>query len=261
MLAKLFSRRPSHATVVAYLALFVALGGTTYAAATIGASDIKDNAVHTNHIKNGEVKNADLGSNSVGNGKLAPGSVTADKVKDETLSGGDIKNFSLGAADVAPNAIVGGHVIDDSLKGADVDESSLDLTPEALHLVVESDRFSDCTAFPGLFCFAGNPLSGVGTSWGNYGNGYAGAGYWKGRDGVVHLQGSIKATADNGDALNSIFYLPVGYRPVATHLFATRDNSEGDLEGAVEVKSTGEVRDGSSGKSVYISLDGIDFRP
>ena len=48
-------RRPSHATVVAYVALFVALGGTGYAAATIGANDIKDDAVRTRHIKNGAV--------------------------------------------------------------------------------------------------------------------------------------------------------------------------------------------------------------
>src|SRR2546423_6478788 len=60
MLARFRPRRPSHGTVVAYVALFVALGGTTYAAATIGSGDIKKNAVLSRHIKDGEVRSGDL---------------------------------------------------------------------------------------------------------------------------------------------------------------------------------------------------------
>jgi hypothetical protein len=93
MLARFRPRRPSHGTVVAYLALFVALGGTTYAAATIGSNSIKNNAVLSRHIKDGEVKNPDLGANSVGGGK----------------------------------------VIDNSLTGADIDQASLDLATEPWH--------------------------------------------------------------------------------------------------------------------------------
>jgi hypothetical protein len=46
-----FRPRLTYANVVASLALFVALGGTTYAAATIGAGDIKKDAVRSKHIK------------------------------------------------------------------------------------------------------------------------------------------------------------------------------------------------------------------
>ena len=67
MQPKLRSYRPSHATVVAYLALFVALGGSSYAAVTlkensvkakqiakdaVGASEIKKGAVGTSETKN-----------------------------------------------------------------------------------------------------------------------------------------------------------------------------------------------------------------
>lgn len=45
---------------VGYLALFIALGGTTYAATTVGAGNIKSNAIRTRHIKNGEVNPEDL---------------------------------------------------------------------------------------------------------------------------------------------------------------------------------------------------------
>lgn len=46
-------RRPSHATVVAYLALFVALGGSSYAAVTL-----ERNSVRTKHIARGAVTSA-----------------------------------------------------------------------------------------------------------------------------------------------------------------------------------------------------------
>ena len=45
---------------MAYLALFVALGGTTYAAATIGAGDIENDAVRSRHLRNGQVFPRDL---------------------------------------------------------------------------------------------------------------------------------------------------------------------------------------------------------
>ncbi|MEA2489886.1 MAG: hypothetical protein QOH21_1678, partial [Acidobacteriota bacterium] len=35
-----FRQRPGHSTVVAYLALFVALGGTSFAALTITGKDV-----------------------------------------------------------------------------------------------------------------------------------------------------------------------------------------------------------------------------
>jgi hypothetical protein len=53
-------RRPSHATIVAYLALVVALGGSAYAASKIGTNDIRDGAVTSAKIKNENVKGRDL---------------------------------------------------------------------------------------------------------------------------------------------------------------------------------------------------------
>ncbi|UJA19687.1 hypothetical protein HJD18_05300 [Thermoleophilia bacterium SCSIO 60948] len=47
---------------VALLALFVALGGSAYAAAKIGSSDIKRNAVESRHIGKNEVRVADVAS-------------------------------------------------------------------------------------------------------------------------------------------------------------------------------------------------------
>jgi hypothetical protein len=54
------ARRPGHSTVVAYVALFVALAGGAYAAAKIGSGDIKRDAVRAKHIKDGQVGEAEL---------------------------------------------------------------------------------------------------------------------------------------------------------------------------------------------------------
>jgi hypothetical protein len=52
--------RISHTTVVAYLALFVALGGSAYAAATITGRDIVNGSITGVDIKNGSVRTADV---------------------------------------------------------------------------------------------------------------------------------------------------------------------------------------------------------
>ncbi len=46
--------------IMGILALYVALGGSAYAAGQVGSDDIKDNAVRSNHIKNGQVKGEDV---------------------------------------------------------------------------------------------------------------------------------------------------------------------------------------------------------
>jgi hypothetical protein len=62
---------------LALIALFVALGGTAYATATIGPRDIKRNAVRSRHIKNGQVRTGDV----------ADDSLTGKDVNESSLSG------------------------------------------------------------------------------------------------------------------------------------------------------------------------------
>ncbi|NEP89927.1 MAG: hypothetical protein F6K18_25610 [Okeania sp. SIO2C2] len=88
--------------------------------------------------------------------------------------------------------------------------------------------------------------------WVNYGRGYNSAGYFKDSLGIVHLKGLVK----NGTA-NTIFTLPVGYRPAAQelHSVATSPNAMA----RVDILSNGTVQR-ISGSSTWISLDGITFR-
>jgi hypothetical protein len=101
-------RRPGHGTVVAYLALFVALGGTgAYAANTVFSADIVD----------GEVKTPDLADAGVTQAKLHDGAVARPKLGNGVVSREKINN----------GAVDGSKVADNSLTGTDVNESTLDL--------------------------------------------------------------------------------------------------------------------------------------
>jgi hypothetical protein len=103
-MSRLSRYRPSPAMIVACLALFVALGGVGYAAATIGSSQIKNNS-----IRSGDIRNS---------------TITGKDVKNSGLTGSDIKNSSLSGRDVKNN----------SLLGADINESSLGTVPNATSL-------------------------------------------------------------------------------------------------------------------------------
>src|SRR6476659_6507067 len=81
------AKRPSPSLVISILALFVALGGSAYAASKIGSKDIKKNAITAAKSK----KNA----------------VTTAKIKNEAVTGAKIRESSLGSvpsADSAANA-------------------------------------------------------------------------------------------------------------------------------------------------------------
>jgi hypothetical protein len=79
-------RRPSHGTVVAYLALFVALGGGAMAASHLGKSTVGPKQLKKNSVTTAKIKNE---------------AVTAAKVKKGTLTGNQINASTLGVVPAA----------------------------------------------------------------------------------------------------------------------------------------------------------------
>jgi hypothetical protein len=76
---------------VAWLALFVALGGTgAYAANTVGTGDIIDN-----QVTSPDVRDDTLGFGGLAHQDLGPGSVRSSEVLDNALTGTDINEASL----------------------------------------------------------------------------------------------------------------------------------------------------------------------
>jgi hypothetical protein len=75
-----FRRRFTFANVMSVLALFVALGGSAYA-----ATQLPPNSVGTQQIKDGGIRSADLGANSVGGGKVIGNSLTGADINESSL--------------------------------------------------------------------------------------------------------------------------------------------------------------------------------
>ena len=75
--------RPSYANVMSTLAVFVALGGSAYAGATLSR-----NSVHSAQIANGSVKRVDIATNAIDTTKVADGSLLLRDFKTGQLKAG-----------------------------------------------------------------------------------------------------------------------------------------------------------------------------
>jgi hypothetical protein len=82
---KVLGRRPAPATVIALVALFVALGGTSYAALVITGKNIKNGSITGKDIKNS--------------------TLTGKKVKNRSLTGSDIKSGSITGKQIAESKL------------------------------------------------------------------------------------------------------------------------------------------------------------
>lgn len=98
-----FRRRLSYANVASSLALFLAIsGGTAFAAATIGTSDIKNRAVTAPKIASNAVTKSKIRANSVGPSELRENSITSAQVKSGSLMASDFASGQLPAGPQGP---------------------------------------------------------------------------------------------------------------------------------------------------------------
>jgi hypothetical protein len=97
---KILSGKLTYANVAATFAVFIALGGSAYAA-------------------------TQLDKNSVGTKQLKKNAVTRAKIKKNAVTGAKVKDRSLTGDDLAIGTITGSNVKDGSLRGVDIDQSSL----------------------------------------------------------------------------------------------------------------------------------------
>ena len=131
--------------IVAYLALFVALGGTAYAADKIGTRDIKNGAVKSKQIGDDKVRSKDIKDEN---------GVKSRDLKNDNIQSVDIKDGDLSEADIAAESITGKSIEDDSLSAAQIDESTfpstirLNLPPTSW--VTAGTPDADVTYFVGL---------------------------------------------------------------------------------------------------------------
>jgi hypothetical protein len=122
--------RLSFANVISVIALFVALGGASYAAVTlpknsVGAKQIKKNGVGAAEIKKNAVRASEIKSSAVAGGDVKDGGLTGFDIGDGSLSGLDIADGSVAAADLADNSVGSSKIADGSVGVGDLNPAAV----------------------------------------------------------------------------------------------------------------------------------------
>jgi hypothetical protein len=119
MISKILARL-SYANVIATLALFLALGGTAYAAGTIGSGAIIDNSIRSEDIRNGAVKSIDVSNGTIASGDILDGTVASGDILDDTIVSGDISDDTVASGDILDDTIVSGDISNGTIAAADM---------------------------------------------------------------------------------------------------------------------------------------------
>ena len=77
--------RLSYANVIATLALFIALGGTSYAVLHVGSDDVTDNSLRSRDIRNRTLLSRDLRDGSIRARDIRPNVLGAREIRESTL--------------------------------------------------------------------------------------------------------------------------------------------------------------------------------
>jgi hypothetical protein len=125
-------RRPSHGTVAAYLALFVALSGTAYA---LERGSITSREIATGAVKRSEIKSGGVGKSEIRANAVAPSEIRQNAVRSEEIRAG-----AVGTDELSDDAVTAAKLADDAVRGANVANGSLALADLAREVVeVEFD--------------------------------------------------------------------------------------------------------------------------
>lgn len=142
MLWSVRARRPSHATVVAYLALFVALGGSAYAITRIDSGEIVNDSLKSKDLKDGKA-------------------VAGRDLRQDTLTGAHIRESRLDASQFSAFA-AGGGGCSPSPTPTPCGEASISLETASTVLAIVDAGFSSPDAPASVICelaFDGAPAA------------------------------------------------------------------------------------------------------
>ena len=97
--------RLSFSNVVAVIALFVALGGTSYAALRVGSKQIINNSIRSKDLRNGQVRTRDLKNSDVRTQDIRNNHVRSRDLRDGDVGTQDLADNGVGTQDLADNDI------------------------------------------------------------------------------------------------------------------------------------------------------------
>jgi hypothetical protein len=248
----------TYANVMATIAVFVALGGSSYAAVTLKKNSVKSRHIATNAVSSSKIKDRSLLARDFKPGQLPAGTAGA------TGPQGPQGPQGLQGAPGAPGER--GLQGETGQQGPEGDEGPPGplVTPEAWREVGESGQPAFATGGAAGDCLWSNFDEPFEQNWNT-------AAFFKDPWGVVHIKGLVDATDGSGAGCSYgfgdddlvVFTLPAGYRPARGALFTTLANDE---LMRVNVLANGNVaveqNFGPAPQNVetWLSLEGISFR-
>jgi hypothetical protein len=148
--------RLSFANVISVIALFVALGGASYAAV-----NLPKNSVGPKQIKKRAVRGKHINKNAVSASKIQRDAISGSKILDGSVGSFDILDNNLTADDLADNSVGTGEVTDGSLTKSDLQTGLLDLkvsvqfTEAAADMANGAELSLDAQCLPGQTAIGG----------------------------------------------------------------------------------------------------------
>jgi hypothetical protein len=121
-------RRPTATLVIASLALFMSLGGTSYAAVkakSIGNKQLKNNAVTSGKIARNGVTASDIRAAVIDGTKIKAGAIDGTKIKAGSITSKHILDRSIGAQDIQPGSIGAKEIANGSIGPTQIADGSL----------------------------------------------------------------------------------------------------------------------------------------
>jgi hypothetical protein len=230
---------PSHAMLVAYVALFVALGGTGYAADQL--------ATHAPAVA-AKKKKAKV-SKQIDGSTIKKGSIPGDRLKGNSVTGAQINASTLGTVPTATNATKAGHA---SSADTATHANNADSATNANHATT-ADTATTANALPALSYQA---LALV--------NNWTGAPFSTRQpavavdaQGIVHFRGAMGET---GSFTPLAFTLPASLRPSATvYIHVDMCNAS---SGRIVIEPSGETTvqaESHPNAECFTSLEGASY--
>jgi hypothetical protein len=125
--------RLTFANVTSALALFVALGGTSYAAVSVGSAEIRTDAVGASEIRRDAVGASEVRRNAIGTSEVRTNGIGKSEIQTGAVGRAELAPDSVYASELAP-----GSVGTDELQDGQV--ALADLSTQARTALTQTDR-------------------------------------------------------------------------------------------------------------------------